>query len=109
MAIDYKVIGNRIKSNRKCANLTQEELAEKLGISISYESRMERGATKISLEMLGRISDVLNIPISLLLTGTVDSMDNFLGNELSDIVKEFNSNDKKLLLDVAKAILKNKQ
>lgn len=50
MSVDYKMIGKRIKSSRKQLKMTQEELAEKLDISSSFESRMERGATKISLK-----------------------------------------------------------
>jgi len=61
MPIDYKVIGSRIKQERKSSKFSQESLAERLDISSSFQSRMERGATKISLDMLGRISEALNI------------------------------------------------
>ena len=43
MAIDYTVIGQRIKQARLAKSLTQEELAEKVDISVAFLSRVERG------------------------------------------------------------------
>jgi len=108
MPIDYKVIGSRIKKERKQAKLSQEELAEILDISSSFQSRMERGATKISLDMLGRISEALNIPLSLLVTGVAVNSRNFLDEELSLVVDDFSPAEKRLLLDIAKSIKQNR-
>ena len=108
MAIDYKIIGNRIKKERKQSKLSQEELAEILDISSSFQSRMERGATKISLDMLDRISEALHISLSLLVTGVTDSSKYFLDDELSLIVNDFNPNERRLLLDIAKSIKQNR-
>jgi transcriptional regulator with XRE-family HTH domain len=108
MAIDYRVIGSRIKTERKLAKLSQEELAEKLSISISFQSRMERGATKISLDMLGRISDALNIPLSLLVTGVADNSSHFLDDELGSLTEDFSPSERRLLLDIAKSIKSNR-
>ncbi len=38
---EYKKIGRNIKKYRTQSNLTQEELCEKVGISISYLSKIE--------------------------------------------------------------------
>ena len=59
MHIDYKLIGERIKKIRKACGLTQEILAEKLNVSIGYISQVERGITKISLDLLAAISSIL--------------------------------------------------
>ena len=50
MRIDYKLIGNRIKTERKKSGITQEVLAEMLDVTVGYVSQVERGITKISLE-----------------------------------------------------------
>ena len=42
MALDYTVIGQRIKQARLAKNLTQEDLAEKIDISVAFLSRVER-------------------------------------------------------------------
>ena len=108
MPIDYKIIGSRIKKERKLSKQSQEELAEILDISSSFQSRMERGATKISLDMLGRISEALNIPLSLLVTGVAESSTIFLDDELSSVTNDFSPAEKRLLLDIAKSIRQNR-
>jgi transcriptional regulator with XRE-family HTH domain len=108
MPIDYKVIGNRIKKERKQSKLSQEELAECLGISSSFQSRMERGATKISLDMLGRISETLDISLSLLVAGVADSSCDFLDEELSSAIEDFTPLERRLLLDIVKSIRQNR-
>ncbi len=53
-------IGNLIAQIRQDRGLTQAEFAKKLGTSQSAVNRMEHGRQNLSLETLGRISDVLN-------------------------------------------------
>ena len=59
MAIDYKVLGKRIKTQRIAKGTTQEHFAEHLDVSVGYISQMERGITKISLDLLGAIAAIL--------------------------------------------------
>lgn len=51
-------IGELIKEERKQANLTQEELAEKIGAKKSYISRIENGKTDIQLSTLYRLIEL---------------------------------------------------
>jgi len=53
-------IGQLIAQLRQDRNLTQAEFARRLGTSQSAVNRMEHGKQNLSLETLGRISDVLN-------------------------------------------------
>ena len=108
MAIDFKVIGNRIKNERKLSKQSQEVLAEKLNISASFQSRMERGATTISLDMLTRIAESLGIPLSRLVTGIADCSDESLNEELTSVTVDFSPNEKRLLLDIANLIKRNR-
>lgn len=48
-------IGELIKEERKQANLTQEELANKIGAKKSYISRIENGRTDIQLSTLYKL------------------------------------------------------
>lgn len=65
----YKEIGIKISKYRKQKNLTQEELANKTGISYSYITQIEAPnvVTKMSLEVLFDIAEVLNVDIKDLL------------------------------------------
>ena len=53
-------IGHLISQIRQERNLTQAEFARRLGTSQSAVNRMEKGHQNLSLDTLGRISDVLN-------------------------------------------------
>ena len=53
-------IGSLISQVRQERNLTQAEFARQLGTSQSAVNRMEHGKQNLSLETLGRVSDVLN-------------------------------------------------
>ena len=52
-------IGSLIQETRQSRGMTQLELAKALGTSQSAINRIEKGGQNISLDMLGRISDVL--------------------------------------------------
>lgn len=63
----YFVISEILKEARREANLTQQQLAEKVGTKKSYISRLENGKCDIQLSTLYRIfEDGLGKKISLL-------------------------------------------
>lgn len=64
----YFVISEMLKDARKEANMTQEQLAEKVGTKKSYISRLENGKCDIQLSTLYRIFEFgLGKRISLLI------------------------------------------
>lgn len=73
-AISYaKKIGKLVQETRQSKGMTQTELAKALGTSQSAINRIEKGGQNISLDMLGRISDVLSRQIvTLNQEGTVN-------------------------------------
>lgn len=73
-AISYaKKIGKLVQETRQSKGMTQAELAKALGTSQSAINRIEKGGQNISLDMLGRISDVLSRQIvTLNQEGTVN-------------------------------------
>lgn len=65
----YFVISEVLKEARREANLTQQQLAEKIGTKKSYISRLENGKCDIQLSTLYRIfEDGLGKKISLLVS-----------------------------------------
>ncbi|WP_264737275.1 helix-turn-helix domain-containing protein [Cytobacillus firmus] len=62
-------IGKNIKKFRKQAGLTQVELANKANISRSYLGDVENERYNVSLEVLGKIANALNIDMSSLIKG----------------------------------------
>jgi len=65
-------IGNLISQIRQERGLTQAEFARRLGTSQSAVNRMEHGKQNLSVETLGRISDVLNKQLISLGSGAVN-------------------------------------
>lgn len=61
----FKTIGNNIQYFRKKANLTQNQLADEVGISLSYLSKIEASNCDkgISISVLNQIANCLNIDI----------------------------------------------
>ena len=59
--MDYYKIGQKIRQYRKALNLSQEQLAEQAGISLTHMSHIETGNTKLSLQVLVDIAKTLNI------------------------------------------------
>ena len=57
----YSAIGKKIKEYRVKNHLTQEELAEKLNISVKFVSRIENGNGGVKLETLINAMNLLSI------------------------------------------------
>ena len=87
-------LGDIISELRNKKNLTQKELADKLGISDKAVSRWETGKSFPDLDMLFRISKFFNVSFENLLTARMsdDTTDDEL---MQDIIKEFNDMNKK--------------
>ena len=60
------VVGNNLKYYRTMRHMTQEELAEKAGVSISFCANVERGAKGVSMFVLRDFADALNITVNQL-------------------------------------------
>ncbi len=59
-----KTLGKRIQKRRRAIGMTQEEVAEKVGISGGYLGFIEQGRSAPSLEVLEKIARALKTPIS---------------------------------------------
>lgn len=64
----YIRFGLKVQYYRKLKGMTQEALADKLGLSWSYVAKIESPARAfgVSMETLFKISDVLDVPVSKL-------------------------------------------
>ncbi len=107
MNIDYKVIVSRIKAKRKAAGKTQEQLAEKLSVTVGYVSQLERGVTKISLDTLSEICYILNCDMSFFITGAATGEASYLQDELIEKYASLTQTQKRLILDFIDVLIKN--
>ena len=70
---NYKLIGIRIMQKRKECDLTQENLAEKIGLSKNHISNIERGVIIPKIEILLKICEVLGETPDYYLIGRISS------------------------------------
>ena len=61
------MLNDALKLIRLFYDKTQRELAEELGISLSYLSEIEAGHRRINFDLISKYSEVFNIPASSLL------------------------------------------
>ena len=108
MAIDYSVIGSRIKQARLAKNMTQEDLADKIDISVAFLSRVERGNSHINLKRLNQICEILGVTEGEILNGVSNNSSKYLNNEFSSLLKNCSSDKQKLIYDLAKVIAEQK-
>lgn len=65
-----KAMGQRILVRRKNLRMTQEELADRLGVSAQMISNLELGKKAIRPENLAKVCEVLELSADFVLTGT---------------------------------------
>lgn len=80
------IVGQEIKAARKNANMTQRELAQKMGLSFQSIAQWENGLRNPKIETLKKIADALECPVD---TFTADDLSDMLGYEETDIDRSF--------------------
>ena len=70
--VDYTDFGKRVRTLRREQKLTQEELAEQLGISASFMGHLERGSRVASIDTLVALCNTLKTSPQYLLGASLD-------------------------------------
>ena len=107
MALDYFIIGERLKKARLEKGLTQEKLAEELDVSIAFLSRVERGSSHINLKRLSQLRAVLGVSEGEILNGASSGSSSYLSNDFNLLLKNCPPEKQRLIYDVAKVIIEN--
>lgn len=98
--MDQVKIGRFIAQCRKNVNLTQMQLAERLGITDRAVSKWETGKTMPDSSAMLELCGILKITVNDLLNGEVVSMDNYnkeMESKLLEMIREKEKADKRLL------------
>ena len=102
--MSYYTIGQRIRRIRKAHKLSQEELAEKVGISTTHMSHIETGNTKLSLPVFVDIAEALEVQTdSLLYDNPHDSISTAM-NDIASILEECDIKQARVISDMVKAM-----
>lgn len=99
MKLDYVNIGKRLQEIRKSSNLTQQALADRMGVSVSYVKNTESGK-KPSLEYLSTVTNICHTSFDYLLTGAHPQR--LFGQQKNEVVFD---PDTKEMLDIVKFMM----
>lgn len=86
IVVDLKSVGEKIRYYRRIKNLSQEELAEKSGLSNNFIGEIERNVKKPSLESFVSIANALEISSDVLLSDIIIAPQSVKASKLSDMV-----------------------
>jgi len=103
-----KRVGDMIKSRRKGKNMSQAQLAEKVGMSTKYLGEVERGEGNISIEKLERVSLALDSSLGEMFDNSHKAGRELLTAEIRDMVYKANKKDVELIYKIVKSIIERK-
>ena len=101
--MNYVKIGEKIRKYRKEKGISQEELAEKVGISVTHMSHIETANTKLSLPVFVSIAEALGLKLDDLLKDKSPECEANVVEELTELVLESTEREMRIILDVARA------
>lgn len=100
--MDYYKIGQKIRKYRKAAGFSQEQLAEKIGVSVTHMSHIETGNTKLSLPVFVSIAESLEVQTDDLLSEGLSDRQTSL-SELANILDGCSAAQIRIITDIAKS------
>ena len=86
--MDKIAFGSRVRESRKKLKLTQEALAERVDIAVTYLGEIERGEKTPSLDVLINLADALGVSCDYLLRDSVANATVYVD---ADISRKLNS------------------
>ncbi|MBA7633979.1 hypothetical protein ES703_41550 [subsurface metagenome] len=89
-------LGERLRNRRQALKLTQQELAESLGVTPQHISAIEQDARAPSLPFLAKLADELGVTVDFLITSKEGA--------ISDIILAIKA-DKTLNLETRRALI----
>ncbi|ERJ59280.1 helix-turn-helix domain-containing protein [Sphingobacterium paucimobilis] len=96
LELDNKKIGHKIYIQRKIAGLKAFDVAEQLGIKEAAYTKYERGETKITIDFVKKISEILKIdPLLLLSSNDVNYFDNIHNSPILSTFHTYQSTNEK--------------
>lgn len=105
MLPDYSIIGKRIKDARMKVNMTQEQLADEIDVSIAFLSRVERGTSQINLKRLLQIAELLKVTPDYLLSGSNVEAKDYLKPDFSKLLEQCTPQQKKFIYRMAQVMM----
>ena len=98
------VVGRAIARQRMRCKLSQEEVAEKLGIGSEAVSRIERGKVMPNIERLAELAMIFGCETAELLTES-SSRSEDQARRLNDLLATLNTDDRQLVMGLVESLV----
>ena len=115
-------VGQRIRARRKALGVSQEKLADELGLTFQQVQKYERGANRVSASKLWEIARVLQVEIAALFEGVIREGEGRYGvaeaaapfthdehsspeaTEITALMSRMDRNRRRMLVDLARTL-----
>ena len=97
--IDYSSIGFKVRQARLERKITQEQLAEAVGVGVTHISHLETGSGTISLKVFIAIVNYLNCSVDELLYKEIKTARPIVNNWLTELVADCDQSEIKIIAD----------
>ncbi len=97
-------IGQNIRTLRRAADMTQEELADRLGVTYQSVSRWENGGTYPDMELLPAIADIFNVTVDHLLEHDKSAMEKHLKDLLGRFKTAVAERDHETVIEILREL-----
>lgn len=102
--MEYYEIGQRIRKIRKARGLSQEQLAERAGISATHMSHIETANTKLSLPVFVAIAEVLEISADALLYDEKRESVSAVQNDIASVLERCDARQARIIAEIVKGV-----
>lgn len=102
VTVNYEKVGNKIRERRNFLKLTQENLANDIGVSASFISDIENGRRKMSLETIIKISIALKTSLDYFVLDNVKDIkvkNQTKFDELKNVLETVDEKKESIFLD----------
>ncbi len=104
MALDYEMIGKRIKQERIKKHFTQEDIADMIDTSVAFYSRIETGRTAINLKRIVEIAEILDKPVGYFINGITENTQVYLNQDFKEILERCTPKKQKFIYLIAELV-----
>ena len=104
MEMDYRDIGVRIRKARKAAGMSQERLAEAVGVGTTHISHIETGKVLPSMSVFISLLNVLQISADEVVAGNVERSEIQLMKAVQEILEDCTPEQRRKLIWIMRSM-----
>ena len=102
-------VGRKIKEYRQKRGMTQEQLAEQVGLSVSYYASIEQGTSFPRLQNLIAIMNCIKASPDQIFGDVVNTANKSKASRLSDALEKLPPEEQACILSVVETMIQNAQ